>query len=114
MASGDVQLKTDEFIQVLLTDAAVATENGVWVDLGPYRRDVNIHVSGITTGTVQIFGASHVTTQPDAATDHTQIGSNVTADAHLALSGAPRWIKAKVSAWTEGTFNVGLVASRQR
>ena len=90
---------------ITLQDGATATSNGFWVNLGRYRGAIDIHVQGITTATVQIFGdntsgatSNNTTVPPGNATDFTQIGSNITADAHLTLTGGPLWIKAKVSA----------------
>jgi hypothetical protein len=94
-----------------LTESAVATEDGVWVNiegLSPF----SIHVSGITTGTVQIRGSNDATV-PANNTDDIQLGSDITADGITEYTVPIRWIKSKVSAWTTGTFIVEFVAKNK-
>lgn len=94
--------------RVQLTESAVATENGEWVNiegLAPF----SIHVSGITTGTVQIR-ISNDATKPADATHDIQLGSDITADGMTENTIPVRWIKSRVSAWTTGTFIVELVS----
>jgi len=94
--------------KIQLTESAVATEDGVWVNIegmAPF----SIHVAGITTGTVQIY-ISNDATQPANNTDDIQLGSDITADGMTENTIPVRWIKSKVSAWTTGTFIVELVA----
>src|SRR3990167_6184910 len=98
MANADIYLKTDEFLHSVLIDAeAAATDDGAWVDLGPYRTDVSIHVTGITTATVTINGSSAQTIPADSA-NGVAIGAAITADTILTLTAPPRWIKARVTA----------------
>ena len=111
MADGDIQQDSSSIRTWLLTDAAVATGDGVWVTIGPFRQNINIHVDGITTATVEIDGSS--TSSIPANTNHgDQIGGNITADGHISLLEPPRWVKARVTAWTSGTISVYMTGSR--
>jgi len=107
MADGTIIKTTSDARHWLLTDAAVATGNGVWVEVDPFSRDLSIHVDGITTATVIIGGSSESTVPANSA--HGDPLATVTADGHFALSNPPRWIKARVSAWTSGTISVYAV-----
>lgn len=91
-----------------LTESATATEDGQWINiegLAPF----SIHVSGITTGTVQIRGSNDAS-KPADNTDDIQLGSDITADGITEYTVPVRWIKSKVSAYTSGTFIVEFVA----
>jgi len=116
--TGVVLYKDPDVMVVVLQDGATATSNGVWVPIGFYGRQVDIHVQGITTATVQLYSDStysyttNNTGTPPNATDVTQVGANITADAHVTLTGVGLWLKAKVSAYTSGTINVVAVCRR--
>lgn len=84
-----------------LIDDAVATGNGEWIDARGLT-NYSFHTSGITTGTV-VYSGSNAATKPAAATHGIALGS-VTADGIDTFTTPVRWLKARVSAWTTGTF----------
>lgn len=87
-----------------LVASAVATGNGEWINiegLAPF----SIHVSGITTATVQVRGSDKATIPANTAHE-IQLGSDITADGLYEYTVPVRWIKAMVSAWTTGTIIV--------
>ena len=102
MAEGD-KVKIREAIVYESVIAAVAVSDGMgWVDTSGFAQAI-IHVEGITTATVQ-FRGSNQTAQPGLTDDEVPI-SEVTANGMTTLTGLPRWLKVKVSAWTTGTVN---------
>lgn len=111
MASGDVIQRTPSMLHVKLLDALVAVDDGVWIDTGDYK-EASIHVSGVTTATVKINGSGKAT-KPTATTHDIEM-SGVTADAIVDLPQLPRWLKARISAWTSGTISVFAVMRRER
>ena len=90
----------------LLGAGHVATTDGTWFDIHGLR-EYAIEASGITTGTIQLYG-SNATTRPVDGTDGVQLGSNITANGLKQFTTPLRWIKAKVSAWTAGTIKATL------
>lgn len=94
-------------VRATLLDDVGATSNGEWINvqgIHPY----SIHVSGITTATVQIRISNKLTKPAD--TDHEiQAGSNITANGITEYTAPVRWIKARVSAWTAGTIRAEYV-----
>lgn len=111
MADGDV-IYAREFKQWKLIDAAAATDNGVWIDTAQFGDgDIEVTISG--TATVQIRGSS-APTIPANASHVNQIGSDVTASGDYDMIRAPRWLKARVSAWSSGTVNVYVLLRPQR
>jgi hypothetical protein len=105
MADGDIIApRHPQFTHVKLIDAAASTDNGVWIDTGQLDHG-SIHIIIATTATVQIRG-SDAATVPANATDGYQVGSDVTATGGFDISNLPRWLKAKVSAWTSGQVDV--------
>ena len=104
----------------LLIDAAVATSIGAgkWIDItGCHRAVAHVLSTGVTTGhTVQFRTIDTVDgSAPANSADGAQIGSDVAVSATGDIDFAPlaggntvRWIKAIVSAWTDGTVNVPL------
>ena len=114
MANGDIVSTNPEFRHVILIDQATATTDGVWVDLGFYRYNLAIHVSGITSATVTVNGSSGTATGglPSNAVNGTAIGTAITGDDWFTVSQAPRFIKARVTVYASGTVTVVLMASR--
>ena len=113
MANGEVVAPQymHEFKVFKLLDAAGATTSGAWVDTRVYGDKAVLHIAGITTATVQIYG-SNADTQPADATDGVQIGSDLTADGLWDLGTLPCFVKAKVSAHTTATIIANLKAYR--
>ncbi len=87
----------------VLLDDATGTTPGVWVDVHGFK-DKTIHVSGVTTATLQVYG-SNTPLIPANATDHIQLGSNITADSIVSITTPVRWMKVKVAAHTTGTID---------
>ena len=82
-----------------LLTAQTGTDNGVYKRLQGTRRIV-VQTQGIGTGTVQIYGYNPATpdeAKPTDSTDHGQIGSDITADGQVEITGERVWIKAKKS-----------------
>ena len=93
--------------EITLQDAAVATDNGSWQPVADLNR-MSVHIKGITTATVQIYGSCDPT-QPSDATDEIQVALDVTSDDILEITAKLKWIKAKISSWTAGTIYVYLL-----
>ena len=114
MADGDKVFEHRHILHYKLIDAAVATDNGVWIDTADYPEGC-VHVTIAGQATVQIFG-SNAAAVPGASTDHAQLGSDIVASGMFPVAnsknGAPRWIKCKVSAWTSGAVSAFLVLRR--
>ena len=110
MANGERVHRGGSWDQYTLLDAIAATSDGQWIDTGDYR-DASLDVRIATTATVQLRG-SDGPTQP-LNTDHGQpIGADITASALYAVEYLPRWIKARVSAWTAGAVSAYFKAMR--
>lgn len=125
-ADGDVKLKTNAALHVVLTDAAAATGNGVWVDVSDYATGV-IECTASLVSTVEIDGDCNTTRPADSANGYPLLTAIVNpappttgivvispADAATAttLRQMPRWIKTRVTAWTSGTVNCWMLARR--
>ncbi len=108
MASGDKVYSNPHSKSWVLTDAAVAVEDGVWVDVGNYE-DLSLDIVIDTTATVEIRGSNN-STQPLNTVHERLLGSAVTSSELNTPVPQPRWIKARVTAWTAGDVNVWLVA----
>src|SRR3990167_2131534 len=102
MASGDIITNRKYFRHIKLLDAIGAANDGVWIDCISFT-SISIEVSGITTATV-LINSSNAATKP-ANTAHGQLRGTFTADGDHVSSNLPRWIKARISAWTSGTIS---------
>lgn len=113
MANGDRSAPTLEYnwAKWALQDGTGATDDGVWVDVGPFRKNGVLDVSGITTATIQVFG-SNEETKPADATDGRQFGADITANGAFDLGALMRFMKVKISAHTTGTVRADLTAGR--
>ena len=109
MANGKVDLQRPGIMQIRLIDALAATSDGQWIDTKGFDT-ASIQVTGITTATVRI----HTSNQPTipANSSHEEERTSVTADAEITYTILPRWIKARISAWTSGTISVFIVLRR--
>lgn len=106
-ADGDFigsQNTTSRVRHIKFLDAKVAVADGVWIDVIEYET-VNIHVSGVTTATIQVHGDSSATI-PSNPTDGV-VMATLTANGIVAIpkSDLPRYVKVKISAWTAGTIS---------
>jgi hypothetical protein len=96
-------------LQHTFLDAVVATSNGHWHDVSGWK-DKNIHVSGISGDTVQVFGSNSPTVPSDSTTGF-QIGDDITVDQSFLFTNVPcLWMKVSmtrsagtVTAWGVGT-----------
>lgn len=111
MAHGDNIVRTEQMEAWTLIDAAVATADGVWIDSGDFPEG-NLEVTIVTTATVQIRGSDAATKPANTAHGH-QIGSDITATAGYSVNHLPRWLKARVSAWTAGAVTVTTTLRRR-
>lgn len=96
-------------LEATLLNGVTATGNGEWFDVAGFH-PCSFQISGITVATVQ-FRGSNAPTKPADASDEFKLGSDVTADALVALDAPVRWIKAKVSAYTSGTIFVYMLGA---
>ena len=103
MANGDFAVKKDRLAHVLLLDAVGAVNDGVWIDTYGYDQ-VSIQVNGITTATVKIHGSNKLTIPANTAHEVERV--SLTADGEVIYDVLPRWMKARVSAWTAGVISV--------
>ena len=107
IAINQTRVNGNSVLNAKLIDSAVATTDGEWIDIRGLQ-NYNIHITGITTGTVQIYG-SNTDAKPANNVDHILLTTASTADEMKSFADTNvRWIKAKVSAWTTGTFDVIL------
>ena len=97
---------------LLGVDGVADTSIGSWIDVADIDR-MSIHVDGITTGTVQIYG-SNTLAKPTDATNHYKLGGDITANTIKEIAVPVKWIKVVVSAWTTGTFKVHLLGQEKR
>lgn len=105
MASGQLIQQTRKFEHWYLIDAeAAATNNGVWIDSGAFDTG-SIDVVISNTATVQIRGSDAPTRPADTAHGN-QIGTDITASSIYSIQQPPRWLKARVSAYTNGQVDV--------
>ena len=111
MANGDTVFQNADCFHVKLQDSTSATDNGVWIDTRGYS-DGSITISIATTATVQIYG-NDAPAIPAAGTHSFQLGSDVTASTCLDLTDSPRWLKARISAWTSGAVIVTATLRRK-
>jgi len=91
-----------KLLEKVLLDGVQALASGTWVEVTSWRR-LTIHVKGIVTATVQIRG-SCAPTKPADASDEVQIGADITADSLIEITRKLKWVKAKVTAYSEGTL----------
>lgn len=95
----------------LMADSIVAGDDGVWVDTGPFTKEMELEFKGITTGTMQIRGDSGAT-KPLDSVHGDLIGVAKTTNGRVEVSNPPRWMKVRTTVWTAGTFIVTMTASR--
>lgn len=88
-------------VQATFLSGVTATGNGTWHDCARWRT-INVHVKGITTATVDICGSSVLDKPLDTA--HETVLQQVTSDGCVEVTGHPRWLKVRVSAYTSGTI----------
>jgi hypothetical protein len=95
-------------MSVRLLSAATGTGNGEWVEARGFTAG-SVHVSGITTATVQV-SISNSPTQPLPTDNGVNAGSALTANGMVNLNSflPVRWIKARVTAYTSGSINADL------
>lgn len=110
MADGDRVFEHRHILHYILIDAKSATSDGAWIDTADFS-DGNVHVNMAGVATVQIYGSSRATV-PASGTNDQQIGPNITSSMLYPIVGAPRWMKAVVSAWTSAAVSVFLVLRR--
>lgn len=104
MANGTINATTKRAINVTLIDAAAATDDGTWIDTMDFAEG-SIDVTISATATAQIRG-SDAATKPADNTHGNQIGSDITSSGQYSIVNCPRWLKARVSAFTSGTVTV--------
>ena len=96
-------------IEATLLDALQATNDGTWIHVAGMR-DFTLDISGINGDTVQLHGSNDAAA-PNNTDDAHQLGSNITADKIVQLSGCPiKWLKASIPAYSAGTITVRVVA----
>lgn len=94
----------------LIDDEDGATNDGVWMDASDFwSGSVDVAISG--TATVQIRGDDSVT-RPANTAHGRQVGDDITSSGSYSLVYAPRWVKARVSAYTSGTVDVNATMRR--
>jgi hypothetical protein len=92
-----------------LIPAAVGIGNGEWIDTSGMSV-MTIHITGITTATVEVDGSNEPTRPADATHGIKLNGVDITANQIFAVQVPVRWLKARVTAWTTGTINAYLEA----
>jgi hypothetical protein len=112
MANGNTVVLANGFSHVMLLDGCTAAGTGTWVDVGPDRKELNIHYIGLTAAgaTVQLRG-SNAKTKPADSEDGVQLGVDITADDINVQTTKPRWIKAKPTVVATASISVGMVGN---
>jgi hypothetical protein len=95
-------------MSVQLITNAVAAGNGEWVEARGFTAG-SVHVSGITTATVQV-SISNSPTKPLATDNGVNAGTSISSNGMVNLNGVlpARWVKARVTSYTSGTINADL------
>lgn len=90
-------------VLTLLDKSDETVDDGVWFEVGDYLNKT-IHVINLTgSGVLQIYGAC-VPTKPSDATDHMQVGSDITAgESATPVNDRYKWLKTKKSTGGAGT-----------
>jgi hypothetical protein len=96
-------------MRATLITAAVGTGNGEWIDTSGMT-NMSIHITGITTATVEVDGSNEPTKPADATHGIKLNGVDITANQMFTITVPQRWVKARVTAWTSGTINAYLEA----
>lgn len=94
-------------VYATLLDAVGATSDGAWIAVDGVR-PFTIHLDGITTATVQVRG-SNLPSKPADNTDGFQVGVDLSANGAIAVDLPLRWLKVKITDWTEGDISAYLV-----
>lgn len=92
-----------------LLDAAAATTNGVWWNIGGLRPLV-IVVSGTFVGTVQLYVSNSPTKPSDSDNTQAQLDGDITSPTSITSDNGYQWVKARVSAYTSGSIDVAVNA----
>jgi hypothetical protein len=71
---------------------------------------LSFQVDGIINATVQLRG-SNKPVKPSNSVDEFQLGQDITADGLFVLDAPVRFVKAKVSAYVDGSINCYMVGS---
>lgn len=112
MANGTILHRRNSALQFTALDAVTATSDGQWVDTIDYAEG-NLHVTGISTATVQMRGYDIGTVLPANTVHGFQIGANITATADsqttIALATMPRFFKVMVSGHGSGTITAAAI-----
>lgn len=94
----------------LMADSIVAVDDGVWVDVGKFVKEMELEFKGITTGTMEIRGDSGETKPLNTAAGDL-IGTAKTTNGRVNVTHPPRWMKVRTTVQTTGTFIVTMTAS---
>lgn len=111
MSSGEMILNLPGGHHYKLLDTIGALDNGVWISVFEFRSGLLhfVTVGGTVGLTVQVRG-SNAPTLPANSAHAAQVGSDqvfaTATETVLSIDNCPRWIKARVSAWTAGTVSV--------
>lgn len=95
----------------LLTNAA-AVGNGEWIDVAGFSL-LSIHITGITTATVEVDGSNEATRPADATHGIKINATDITANQMVFITANMRWLKVRVTAYTAGSVNAWLEAQVQ-
>jgi len=111
MSSGEGILKLPGGHHYKLLDSIAAASDGVWISVFEFHAgSLHFMTVGGTVGlTVQIRG-SNAPEVPASSAHGAQVGSDqvfsTATETVLSIDNCPRWLKARVSAWTVGTVSV--------
>lgn len=88
-----------------MLDAQAGASAGVWVDTRWAKGKKTFHVTGIGTGTVQVFCSGGLPTglAPADSTDHAQMGGDITTNAVVTVEDACSYMKVDKSAAGDST-----------
>jgi len=86
-------------------DAATAGVSGTWIDARAMKGKKTFHVTGIGTGTVQVYCSNGQTTGvvPADSTDDAQMGGDITTNTVVTIEDACSFVKMKKSAAGDST-----------
>ena len=88
-----------------------ASDDGYWLNVS-HLVGMTMHITGINGDTVQIFGCD-LEDEPTDATDHVQLGGDITVNQMIEIAAPVEWLKVKVTR-VAGTAVKAELAGRER
>lgn len=94
-----------------MLDEATAAAAGAWVDVRWAKGKKTFHVTGIGTGTVQVYCSlgTNAGIAPATTVDVTQMGGDITTNSVVTVEDACSWVRVEKSAAGDSTSTTVLL-----